>query len=109
MSASIPEITVEVLKARIDSKEKFVLLDVREPFEWDIARIDGARLIPLGELSTRLGELNPADEIVVQCKSGGRSARAVEFLLQNGFSRVSNLAGGILAWADQIDPSVERY
>ena len=109
MSASIPEITVEDLKARIDSKEKFVLLDVREPFEWDIARIDGARLIPLGELSTRLGELNPADEIVVQCKSGGRSARAVEFLLQNGFSRVSNLAGGILAWADQIDPSVERY
>jgi adenylyltransferase/sulfurtransferase len=109
MSATIPEITVEELKARIDSKEKFVLLDVREPFEWDIARIEGAKLIPLGELTSRLGELNPADEIVVQCKSGGRSGRAVEFLQQNGFSRVSNLAGGILAWADRIDPSVERY
>ncbi len=109
MSDTIPEITVEDLKARIDSKEKFVLLDVREPFEWDIAHIEGAKLIPLGELAARLGELNPADEIVVQCKSGGRSGRAVEFLQQNGFSRVSNLAGGILAWADRIDPSIERY
>jgi adenylyltransferase/sulfurtransferase len=109
MSATIPETSVEDLKALIDSKKKFILLDVREPFEWDIARIEGATLIPLGELASRLGELNPADEIVVQCKSGGRSARAVEFLQENGFSHVSNLVGGILAWADRIDPSVERY
>jgi adenylyltransferase/sulfurtransferase len=109
MSATIPETSVEDLKALIDSKKKFILLDVREPFEWDIARIEGAMLIPLGELASRLRELNPADEIVVQCKSGGRSARAVEFLQENGFSHVSNLVGGILAWADRIDPSVERY
>lgn len=109
MSATIPETSVEDLKVLFDSKKKFILLDVREPFEWDIARIEGAMLIPLGELALRLGELNPADEIVVQCKSGGRSARAVEFLQENGFSHVSNLVGGILAWADRIDPSVERY
>jgi len=109
MSATIPETSVEDLKVLIDSKKKFILLDVREPFEWDIARIEGATLIPLGELASRLGELNPTDEIVVQCKSGGRSARAVEFLQENGFSHVSNLVGGILAWADRIDPSVERY
>lgn len=109
MSATIPETSVEDLKALIDSKKKFILLDVREPFESDIARIEGAILIPLGELASRLGELNPTDEIVVQCKSGGRSARAVEFLQENGFSHVSNLVGGILAWADRIDPAVERY
>ena len=109
MNANIPEITVEDLKARLDRKEDFVLVDVREPFEWDIARIPGAILIPLGELPSRLSELNPADELVIQCKSGGRSANAVEFLQAQGFSKVSNLAGGILAWSERIDSSVPRY
>lgn len=109
MSTNIPEITVEDLKARFDRNDRFVLLDVRETFEWDIARIPGAILIPLGELPSRLGELNASDDIVVQCKSGGRSANAVQFLQDNGFSNVSNLAGGIHAWSDRIDPAVPRY
>jgi len=109
MNANIPEITVEDLKARLDRKENLVLVDVREPFEWDITRIPGAVLIPLGELPSRLSELNPADDFVIQCKSGGRSANAVQFLQQHGYSKVSNLAGGILAWSDRIDPSVPRY
>ena len=109
MSTAIPEISVEELKARLDRQEDFVLLDVREPFEWDIAKIPGAILIPLGELPSRLSELDPSGELVIQCKSGGRSANAVQFLQSNGFSKVSNLAGGILAWADRIDPSVPRY
>ena len=109
MNANIPEITVEDLKARLDRKENFVLVDVREPFEWDIARIPGAILIPLGELPSRLSELNPTDELVIQCKSGGRSANAVQFLQAQGFSKVSNLTGGILAWSERIDSSVPRY
>jgi adenylyltransferase/sulfurtransferase len=109
MSVNIPEITVEDLKARLDRKENFVLVDVREPFEWDIARIPGAILIPFGELPARLGELNPSSDFVIQCKSGGRSAHAVQFLQQQGFSKVSNLAGGILAWSERIDPTVPRY
>jgi molybdopterin/thiamine biosynthesis adenylyltransferase/rhodanese-related sulfurtransferase len=109
MNADIPEITVEDLKARLDQKENFVLVDVREPFEWDIAHIPGAILIPLGQLPSRLSELNPSDELVIQCKSGGRSANAVQFLQSNGFSRVSNLVGGILAWSERIDSSVPCY
>jgi len=109
MNPNIPEITVEDLKARMDRKEDFVLVDVREPFEWDIARIPGAILIPLGELPARLSELDPADDLVIQCKSGGRSANAVQFLQAQGFSKVSNLAGGIHAWSDRIDPTVPRY
>lgn len=109
MNANIPEITVEDLKARLDRKENFVLVDVREPFEWEIARIPGAILIPLGELPSRLSELNPSDELVIQCRSGGRSANAVQFLQEQGFSKVSNLAGGILAWSERIDSSVPRY
>ena len=109
MSTNIPEITVEDLKARFDRNDRFVLLDVREPFEWEIAKIPGAILIPLGDLPTRLGELNASDDIVVQCKSGGRSANAVQFLQDHGFSKVCNLVGGIHAWSDRIDPTVPRY
>jgi len=109
MCTNIPEITVEDLKARFDRNDRFVLLDVREHFEWEIAKIPGAILIPLGDLPARLGELNASDDIVVQCKSGGRSANAVEFLQDHGFSKVCNLAGGIHAWSDRIDPTVPRY
>ena len=109
MSTNIPEITVEDLKARFDRNDRFVLLDVREPFEWEIAKIPGAILIPLGDLPTRLDELNASDNIVVQCKSGGRSANAVQFLQDHGFSKVCNLVGGIHAWSDRIDPTVPRY
>ena len=105
----VPEITVEELKARIDQNDKFVLLDVREPYEWDIARIPGAKLIPLGELSSRMSELDTADEIIIHCKVGGRSATAVRHLQKAGFSKLLNVAGGILAWADRVDTSMPKY
>ena len=85
------------------------IVDVREPHEWEIARIDGARLIPLASLESRIGEL-PADrEIVVHCKAGGRSAQAVRRLRAAGFKRVWNLAGGIQRWSRDVDPSVPSY
>ena len=105
----VPEITVEDLKKRLDAKEKFVLLDVREPFEWDIARIPGAKLIPLGELTSRMSELDSADEILIHCKSGVRSAKALRQLQKAGFGKLANVEGGILAWADRVDPSVAKY
>ncbi len=106
--SGVPEITVEELKRRLDAKEDFVLVDVREPHEYQICNLNG-QLIPLGDLPRRVSELDPAKEMVVHCRSGARSARAVAFLRQAGFAKVSNLAGGILAWADRIDPKVPKY
>jgi adenylyltransferase/sulfurtransferase len=103
------EIDVTELKAKQDRGDKFVLVDVREPHEFQIARIPGSVLIPLGELPKRLNELNPADEIVMHCKMGGRSAKAVDLLKQNGFTKVINVKGGITAWSDKVDPSVPKY
>jgi adenylyltransferase/sulfurtransferase len=103
------EMTVAELKARLDAGNAPVILDVREPFEAAICCIPGARLIPLGELPRRLAELNPDDEIVVHCKSGGRSARGVALLRERGFGRAVNLAGGILRWINEIDESLTRY
>jgi adenylyltransferase/sulfurtransferase len=104
----IPQMSVTELKQKLDAGEDVFILDVREPYEYQIAQI-GGHLIPLGELPNRLGELDTAKNIVVQCKSGGRSQRAAEFLAQNGFSKLHNLAGGILAWSNEIDPDVPRY
>jgi sulfur-carrier protein adenylyltransferase/sulfurtransferase len=103
------DIDVKEVKAKLDRGDDFVLVDVREPHEWQIGRIEGAKLIPLGEVPKRMGELDPGDEIVVHCKMGGRSAQAVEFLKQNGFKNARNMRGGILAWSDQVDPSVPKY
>ncbi len=100
---------VTELKAKMDRGDRFTLLDVREPHEYQICRIPGSQLIPLGELPKRLAELNPADDIVVHCKSGVRSAKAVDLLTKSGFSKVTNLAGGITAWSDKVDPSVPKY
>ncbi|MFM8363773.1 MAG: molybdopterin-synthase adenylyltransferase MoeB [Verrucomicrobiota bacterium] len=108
-SASIPEITVEDLKARFDRSEKFVLLDVREPFELEIASLPGTINIPLGELPARLSELNPEAETLILCRSGGRSANALEFLRDAGFSNLWNVEGGINAWSRRIDPAVPLY
>jgi len=99
---------VEV-KAKIDRGDPFVLIDVREPHEYQICRIPNAKLIPLGDLPKRVNELNSADEIVAHCKSGVRSAKAVDFLKQAGFRKVRNMRGGILAWSDKVDPSVPKY
>jgi len=97
------------LKRKLDRGDNFVLIDVREPHEYQIARIPGARLIPLGELPKHLRELDPNGEYVMQCKSGARSQRAVDLLKQNGFKNVVNMTGGILAWSDKVDPSVPKY
>ncbi len=102
------EITALELKARLDRGDRLVVLDVREPQEYQINRIDGSVLIPLGELGQRYGELDPAVEIVAQCKSGMRSAKAADFLRPKGF-RVKNLRGGILDWIDKVDPSQPKY
>ncbi len=104
----IPQMSVQEFKRRRDAGEEIFLLDVREPFEHQIAQI-GGHLIPLNELPDRVDELSPEKEIVVHCKSGGRSQRAAEFLAKNGFARLHNLAGGITAWANEIDPSVRKY
>lgn len=107
--AGVPEITVEELKARMDRKDSFVLLDVREPDEYEFCRLPGSKLIPLGELEGRLGELDPAADLVVHCRSGGRSAKAVAFLRQKGYSKAVNVAGGVLAWAERVDPTLPTY
>ncbi|HMJ07342.1 MAG TPA: molybdopterin-synthase adenylyltransferase MoeB [Chthoniobacterales bacterium] len=104
-----PEISVRELKRKLDAREAILLLDVREPHEFEIAQIEGAQLIPLGDLPERLGELPRDREIVVHCHSGMRSAAAVQLLQKAGFPRALNLAGGIDAWSAEIDPSVARY
>jgi sulfur-carrier protein adenylyltransferase/sulfurtransferase len=107
----VPEITVEELKDRLDRGDPLTIIDVREPHEWDIGNLEpqGARLIPLGELPERYGEIDPGEEIVLQCRSGARSARALDFLRGQGYSRLLNLRGGILAWSEEIDPSIPKY
>ncbi len=106
--AGVPEITVEELKRKRDTGEDLVLVDVREPHEVQICDLGGL-LIPLGDLPRRVHELDSARDIVVHCRSGPRSARAVAFLRQAGFKKARNLAGGILAWADRIDPRMPKY
>jgi adenylyltransferase/sulfurtransferase len=104
----IPQISVTEFKTQRDAGKDYFLLDVREPYEYRIANL-GGHLIPLGELWQRVSELDPSREIVVQCRSGARSQQAAEFLQQAGFKKVQNLAGGILAWSDKVDPTVQKY
>ncbi len=104
----IQQLSVRELKRRRDAGEDLFILDVREPFEYQIANI-GGRLIPQGEVPRRLAEIDRDSEIVVQCKSGARSQRIAEFLKESGYPKVANLAGGILAWSDEIDPTVPKY
>jgi adenylyltransferase/sulfurtransferase len=103
------EIGASELKRRLDAGESVEIIDVREPHEWAICRIEGARLVPLGTLGARLHELDPARTYVLQCRSGGRSARALGLLRQAGFPRLLNLRGGILAWAREVDPTMPTY
>jgi sulfur-carrier protein adenylyltransferase/sulfurtransferase len=104
----IPQLSVKELKRRMDAGESLFILDVREPFEYQIANI-GGKLIPQNDVPQRIGEIDRNQEIIVQCKSGGRSQRIAEFLKQSGFPNVANLAGGILAWSDEVDPRVPKY
>jgi adenylyltransferase/sulfurtransferase len=105
---AVPEITVEALKRKLDARENILVLDVREPHEYQICNL-GGHLIPLGDLSKRISELDAGRETVVHCRSGVRSAKAVFQLQRAGFLNVTNLQGGILAWADRIDPSMPKY
>ena len=107
--SAVPEITPAQLAERIARGDDFDLIDVREPHEWDIARLPGARLIPLGTILEALPTLDSARDIVVHCKVGGRSAKAVQQLQASGFRKVWNLAGGITRWSDEVDPSVPKY
>jgi sulfur-carrier protein adenylyltransferase/sulfurtransferase len=108
VETGISEIQVEELKRRLDAGDDLFVLDVREPHEYQICNI-GGHLIPLGDLPKRVSELDSSREIVAHCRSGVRSAKAVTFLQQAGFKKVHNLAGGILAWADRVDPKMPKY
>jgi sulfur-carrier protein adenylyltransferase/sulfurtransferase len=108
MKNGIAQLGVRELKRRMDAGENLFILDVREPFEYQIANI-GGKLIPQNEVPQRLAEIDRDREIIVQCKSGGRSQRIAEFLKQSGYPQVVNLAGGILAWSDEVDPTVPKY
>jgi len=103
------DITPKELKAKLDRKDRFELVDVRDDYEIDIAALPYTKWIPLRELGDRVGELDPKAETIVYCRSGSRSAHAVEFLRHNGFANARNLEGGILRWSDDVDPKVEKY
>jgi len=108
-AGDLPAVTVQELRAMMESKDDFFLLDVRERSEWEIARLPGASLIPLGELGNRIGELPRDKRLVVHCKAGGRSAKAVQALHEAGFTNTWNVTGGINAWSKEIDPDVALY
>jgi adenylyltransferase/sulfurtransferase len=107
----IPEITPAQLQQRIETGEPMQLIDVREPFEWDIANLgpQGAKLIPMGEIAGRLDELDRDADLIVHCRSGGRSEGVVRYLKGQGFDRVWNLQDGILGWAREVDTEMPTY
>src|SRR5687768_3518803 len=106
----IEEISATDLKRRMDAGDDIQLIDVRQPEEWAFAKIEGAKLIPLGEIIKRMDEIDENRETVLHCKMGMRSARAVEALQQAGFhGNVKNLKGGITAWSNEVDPKVAKY
>src|ERR671912_524456 len=104
------EITATELKRRLDGGDDIQIIDVREPNEYETARLENSKLIPLGQVVGRMSEIDPARETVVHCKGGVRSAKAIEALRGAGFAgRLLNLKGGITAWSDEVDPSVPKY
>ncbi|MBX3296487.1 MAG: hypothetical protein KF762_12335 [Acidobacteria bacterium] len=106
----IEEISAADLKARLDAGDNIQLIDVRQPEEHSFARIEGAKLIPLGEILRRMGELDTEKDVIIHCKMGGRSARAIEALRQSGYKGpLKNLRGGITAWSNEVDPKVPKY
>jgi rhodanese-related sulfurtransferase len=105
----VNEISPSELKARRDAGTGPLVIDVREKWELDVARIPDVQHIPMGEIPARVGELDPEREIVVMCRSGGRSMQVAQFLDRTGFKSVTNLTGGILAWSRDVDPSVRAY
>lgn len=107
---NIEEITAVELRQKLDDGADVQIIDVREQKEHDFASIAGAKLIPLGEVVKRIGEIDPARETIVHCKGGGRSAQAIQALKNAGFTgTLKNLKGGITAWSNDVDPSVAKY
>jgi sulfur-carrier protein adenylyltransferase/sulfurtransferase len=109
MPGNVPQVSVEELKQRLDRGEKPLLLDVREPHEYALSDLPGAIKVPLQTLPKNLEKVPRDRELVVYCRSGGRSANAVQFLRQMGYEKAVNLAGGINAWAERIDPALRKY
>jgi sulfur-carrier protein adenylyltransferase/sulfurtransferase len=109
--SSLPHMTCTELATRLEQEQPLVLVDVREPNEIQIADLPpvGQHRIPVGEFLDRMGELDPEDNIVIYCRSGARSGWAVQQLIEKGFEKVWNLKGGILAWKEEVDPSVQAY
>ena len=106
----VEEISATELKRRLDAGDDIQLIDVRQPEEWAFAKIEGAKLIPLGEIMNRRSEIDETRETVIHCKAGMRSARAVQALQQAGFKgKLKNLKGGITAWSNEVDPKVPKY
>lgn len=104
------EITATELKKRMDAGEDVQLIDVRQPDEYAFARIEGAKLIPLGEIASRIDELDDTRELVLQCKAGGRSAQAIDLLTRSGYKgKMTNLKGGITAWSNEVDSKIPKY
>jgi len=104
------EITATELKKRMDAGEDIQLIDVRQPDEYAFAKIEGAKLIPLGDIVNKMGEIDENRETIVQCKAGGRSAQAIQMLQRAGFKgELKNLRGGITAWSDEVDPKIPKY
>jgi adenylyltransferase/sulfurtransferase len=103
------EISATELKARLDNKDDFILIDVREPDEYDIAKIEGSILIPLSDWEAGIEKIDKNADIVVHCKMGGRSANAQEWMLENGYTKVLNMTGGITAWSNDVDSSIPVY
>jgi adenylyltransferase/sulfurtransferase len=108
-TTEIPTVSVRELKQKLDARENFQLIDVREPLEYEMANIDSAKLIPLGELPKRMNELDRERLTIVHCHSGQRSAQAVRLLQEAGFANVFNLEGGIAKWSDEVDSDVPQY
>src|SRR6185369_11811051 len=109
VEANSHEMTVTELKALYDRGERPTVIDVREPYEWEIAHIPYTRLIPMNDIPDRYMELDPEDLVILQCRSGQRSQKVLEFLETKGFKKLKNLKGGVLAWAEEIDPTVAKY
>ena len=105
----IDEVTAKELKEELDQGQDPYILDVRNPVEYEISRIEGSHLIPLDQLLNRLNELDSARDIVAHCRTGARSAKAIEMLQEAGFRKLRNLKGGVLAWADEVDPTMAKY
>ena len=104
------EITATELKQRLENGEDIQLIDVRQPDEYDFARIEGAKLIPLGDVMRRMNEIDDSRETIIHCKMGGRSAKAIEFLQKAGYKGdLKNLKGGITAWSNEVDSKVPKY